>query len=275
MVRSIRFWGLAAKLIEEKCDESHPRGSKLSTTEIGNSLFGKSGWDQYMEFPGTLWLMHWLLLSPRSKLPVWWMAFNEFNVVEFTETELEHTVVRHLEQTADWRVPSKSTIKKDISAMLRTYAPAVRLKHSCIDEVLDCPLRELNLLSYSSSSMKYRFVYGEKSTLPAEILIFALLDFIASTSKEAGTATIGRLAGEPGSPGKIFKLTENQIIKSLERVIIRFPSLSLSSTAGAMQLSWSLSPRSIADQIIDDYYRSLHQFTSLESENVKSQLMAK
>ena len=38
-----------------------------------------------MEDPGTLWLLHWLLLAPKSQLLVWWLAFNEFNAVEFAE----------------------------------------------------------------------------------------------------------------------------------------------------------------------------------------------
>ena len=38
-----------------------------------------------MEDPGTLWLLHWLPLAPKPQLPVWWLAFNEFNAVEFAE----------------------------------------------------------------------------------------------------------------------------------------------------------------------------------------------
>jgi len=82
MVRSIRFWGLAAKLIVEDPQSGNPRSPGLVPTRIGHALFGESGWDRYMEDPGTLWLLHWLLLAPRSLLPVWWLAFNEFNAVE-------------------------------------------------------------------------------------------------------------------------------------------------------------------------------------------------
>ena len=258
MVRSIRFWGLAAKLIVENNLDSVTKRSGLTTTEIGKSLFGDSGWDQYLEFPGTLWLMHWLLLSPQSRLPVWWIAFNEFNAVEFTDTELELVVAKHLNQNIEWRYPSASTIKKDISTLLRTYAPVHRTKTSGLEEMLDCPLRELRLIDYSKRSSKYRFAYDEKPTLPAEILIFSILNFIAYQKDEAGTIGVSRLASEPGAPGRVFKLSEYQIIEKLEAVIHQIPSLELTSSAGITQFVWVSPPGEVANQILDRYYRTLH-----------------
>ena len=258
MVRSIRFWGLAAKLIVENNLDSVTKRSGLTTTEIGKSLFGDSGWDQYLEFPGTLWLMHWLLLSPQSRLPVWWIAFNEFNAVEFTDTELNLVVTKHLHQNIEWKCPSASTIKKDVNALLRTYAPVHRTKTSGLDEMLECPLRELRLINYSNHSSRYRFAYDEKPTLPAEILIFSILNFIAYSKDEAGTTEIGRLASEPGAPGRVFKLTEYQIIEKLEAVIHQIPSLELTSTAGVTQIVWFSHPRKVANQILNRYYRTLH-----------------
>ena len=66
MVRSIRFWGLAAKLLVEDPDSRNRRSPGLVLTLTGKALFGKMGWDPYMEDPGTLWLLHWLLLAPIS-----------------------------------------------------------------------------------------------------------------------------------------------------------------------------------------------------------------
>ena len=92
MVRAIRFWGLAAKLIEEKERTSKSRASEWIPTALGDALFGESGWDRYMEDPGTLWLLHWLLLAPPSLLPVWWIAFNDFPAVEFDDDDLVEAV---------------------------------------------------------------------------------------------------------------------------------------------------------------------------------------
>ena len=124
MVRAIRFWGLAAKLIVEDPRSPNPRSPDLTTTPLGDALFGEDGWDPYMEDPGTLWLLHWLLLAPPSHLPIWWLAFNEFHALEFTEDDLQAAVDTQLDLAAEWRKPHTSSIKKDVGALLRTYAPA-------------------------------------------------------------------------------------------------------------------------------------------------------
>ena len=140
MVRAIRFWGLAAKLIEEDPQSSNRRTPSLVPTSIGRRLFGDDGWDPYMEDPGTLWLLHWLLMAPFSLLPVWWLAFNEFHAVEFTEDDLVAAVTAQLDATEGWGVPHPSSVSKDVTALLRTYAPAEQLSgRTGIDDVLDCP----------------------------------------------------------------------------------------------------------------------------------------
>ena len=181
MVRAIRFWGLAAKLITEDLKAPKPRSPDLITTHLGDELFGDSGWDRYMEDPGTLWLLHWLLLAPPSRLPVWWLAFNEFHAVEFTDEDLKAAIDTQLEAAGGWASPYPSSIKKDISALLRTYAPAERSGRTGIDDILDCPFRELNLIGRSVATSRYRFTLGAKATLPPAILTYAVLDYITRT----------------------------------------------------------------------------------------------
>ena len=110
----------------EDPDAENRRAPDLMTTALGDALFGAGGWDEYMEDPGTLWLLHWLLLAPPCHLPIWWLAFNEFHAVEFTEDDLHAAVNTQLDLAAEWRKPHPSSIKKDVGALLRTYAPQDR-----------------------------------------------------------------------------------------------------------------------------------------------------
>ena len=254
MVRAIRFWGLAAKLIKEDPQSSNRRAPGLVPTPIGRSLFGDDGWDRFMEDPGTLWLLHWLLMAPRSLLPVWWLAFNEFHAVEFTENELEAAIVAQLDATGGWDVPHRSSVSKDVSAFLRTYALAEQSGRTGIDDILDCPLRELNLIGRSPATKRYRFTLGAKPALPSEILMYAALDYISRTNCGGHTVTISRLAYEPGAPGKVFKLREGEILAAIEPLIHGTDSLALSATTGAMQISWSEAPGEIATRLLDDYF---------------------
>ena len=254
MVRAIRFWGLAAKLIVEDPKSPNRRSPGLVPTRIGHALFGESGWDRYMEDPGTLWLLHWWLLAAPSRLPVWWLAFNEFNAVEFTDDDLEATTAIQLDAVADWANPHPSSLKKDLSAFLRTYAPAERSRRTGIEDLLDCPLRELNLIDRSAATGRYRFTLGPKASLPSAIVSYAVLDYVSRVGTGGNTVTLSRLAREPGAPGLAFKLTETELRAALEPTLERTDALSLTTPTGAAQLAWSQDPATVATTILDDYY---------------------
>ena len=254
MVRAIRFWGLAAKLIEVDPQFPNRRPPDLVPTPLGDALFGDSGWDRYMEDPGTLWLLHWLLLAPPSRLPVWWLAFNEFHAVEFTDDDLDMVITTQLEAVAEWPKPHPSSVKKDISALLRTYAPAERSGSTGIDDLLDCPLRELNLIGRSSATGQYRFTLGAKPALPSAILTYSVLDYITRTNTRGNTIMLSRLAYELGAPGKAFKLAEGEILAAIEPTVDETDALRLVSTTGAFQLSWSRDPSEVATEVLNHYY---------------------
>ncbi len=253
MVRSIRFWGLAAKIIVED-PQSPRRSAALVSTQIGHALFGEAGWDPYMEDPGTLWLLHWLLLAPPSRMPVWWLAFNEVHAVEFTDKDLALAVEMHLEAASDWPDPHPRSVQKDISALLRTYAPAERSGRSGLDDLLDCPLRELRLIARSPATTNYRFSIGPKPTLSSAIVAYACLDYVARADARSTTMTVSRLAQEAGGPGRAFKLTEADLVVALQDVCNRHPSLSLMSPTGATQLAWRTAPHLLAGEVLDEYY---------------------
>jgi len=254
MVRAIRFWGLAAKLIVEDPESSNRRSPGLVPTRIGSAIFGSAAWDPYMEDPGTLWMLHWLLMAPPSRLPVWWLAFNEFHAVEFTDDSLESAVSVQLENAAEWADPHPSSVKKDISALMRTYAPAERTNRIGIDDLLDCPLRELNLIGRSVATGQHRFTLGPKPTLPPAVVAYAVLDYVARSHTGGNTITLSRLAYEPGAPGHAFKLTESELFSVLELAVRDVTSVEMAAPTGAYQLSWGAEPARIAIEILNDYY---------------------
>lgn len=255
MVRAIRFWGTAAKLIVES-PTSRPRSStRMVRTDLGDKLFGEEGWDTYMEEPATLWLLHWLLLAPPCWLPVWWVAFNEFHAVEFDKEELERVVLEKVRSAVEWKMPHESSLRKDIFALLRTYTPADRSNRAGIDDTLDCPLRELRLIGHSEATDQYRFTTGKKPTLPPAIVAFAVLDYVTRTGSGSSTVTVHHLAHEPGGPGRVFKLNEGDLREALASVAAESARIELAAVTGAAQFSWSGKPSDIGTSILDHYYR--------------------
>ncbi|MYB32219.1 MAG: DUF4007 family protein [Acidobacteria bacterium] len=255
MVRAIRFWGLAAGLIEPD-SESRLRRKPIEGTPFGDRLFADAGWDPWMEDPGTLWLLHWRLLATPCQLPVWWLAFNEFHPIEFTDDDLEDAVAAQLDANADWKTPHRSSVRKDVSALLRTYAPQERTKRTSIDDVLDCPLRELNLIRRATAPGRYRFILGTKPTLPSEVATAAALEYAAETVAGGKSIAVSRLAHDPGSPGRAFKLTEEELVEALEPTVRRTKGVRLTSSTGAHVLSWRGSPGGLAHRVLDGYYRA-------------------
>ena len=137
MVRAIRFWGLAAKVVVEVPDPDARSGRKptiVMPTRFGETLFGEAGWDPWMEDPASLWLLHWRLLARPCRLPVWWLALCDFNAVEFEVEDLGRSVMTQLRSVPDWKEPSESAVEKDLSAFMRTYGPTSRTGRETVDD---------------------------------------------------------------------------------------------------------------------------------------------
>lgn len=256
MVRAIRFWGKAAKVLTDAANPARPRMPLTAPTYRGLALFDDAvGLDAYLELPGSLWLLHWWMLSPPCLLSVWWLAFNQFDPVEFSDEELFSSVLEAFARSPKWELPVATSIKKDVDCLLRMYAPHVTGRFA-LDDLLDCPFRELGLLEPVWDDRKrFRFVLGAKPTLPAAVVAYACLDFLAVTEPNARTSTLSRLVHTPGSPGRAFKLTEEALGAALEEYGRRQQRVKLTSAAGLAQLTVDGETALAAVEALKDYYR--------------------
>jgi hypothetical protein len=251
MVRSIRLWGLAFKVVTN-VDKRGSRTQLTVPSTFGDVLVSDGGWDPYCELPGTLWLLHWSLLSPPSVMPVWWLALNEFTAVEFTAEELEQFIA---DRTRDWASPHSSAIKKDVLCFLRMYAIGQSVR-ATFDDLIDCPFRDLALLRQSPARPgAFRFLIGVKPTLPPAIAAFACLDFVSRSDSSANVVSLNRLALEHGSPGRAFKLTEAELQRLLSDAAKESAEIELTSAAGVAQLAFDGDPACAATEVLFGHYR--------------------
>jgi hypothetical protein len=256
MVRAIRFWGRAAKLLAEETNPDRPRSPLTVPSLNGVAIFDEqSGFDPYIEHAGTMWVLHWLMLRPKTELPVWWLAFHRFGAVEFTEDELVQFVLDEIER-AGWECPNPSSIRKDVSCLIRMYA-ASEAGGTALDDRLDCPMRELGLIEPSwSEKRRYRFMLGSKPTLPDLVLAYACLDWMGQMGSASSTATVNRLAVAVGSPGRAFRMNESELVRALDRAQGSLESVSLTSAAGAPVLVCHGDPATEAANALQTYYRT-------------------
>ena len=241
MVKSIKYWGLATKMLAE--DKNGIRASNM-----GKDLL--QTWDPYLEDPASLWLIHWLLTSNQSRAAVWYLAFSRYPRPDFTKIQL-------LDYCADMANQCKTntsnnTIKRDIDCFIRTYLPA-SISNAQVEETFSCPLNEISVINPLCDGESYQFNIGPKNTLPKEVVGYALFNFILLAQNNRKTISISDCLYRDGSPGQVFKLDENSLIEYVEELIdFTTGAIELDDTAGLKQI---YSKRDFAPQdLLSSYY---------------------
>ena len=208
MVSSMRHWAGAAGIVEEAPGSKH-----IGTTALGERLFGDGGLDPYMEDPATSWLVHWNLCGRPTKT-TWFWAFNHYPAISFEREGLVQAIVK-LANDREWPRAAYATIKSDIACFVRTYVAQPPTGRSNQEDSLESPLTELGLIRPIGRRDGFRFVRGPKPSLGVGVFCFAVTDFWNERFPNANTLSFEALAHEPGSPGRVFQLDENDVVDML------------------------------------------------------------
>lgn len=252
MVEAIRFWTLATKVIVKRPHPERPRNSVYTPSRLGRALFDdRFGLDPFLEDPATLWILHWHAVSEQTILPVWRLAFNDFGALEFSESELLQFCVDEI-ATTSWSQPLRSSVNKDVDCLLRMYSRRRTKARQSLDDLLDSPFRELGIIqpAPNAKATSYRFVRGDKPSLPAAAISYACLDYLSRSGEGAKTISLTRLTSDTGSPGRLMRLTEQSIADALNESAKAVTHLHVARPAGAMQMAIDGSARSVADELL-------------------------
>ena len=215
MVNAIRYWAEASSLITP----SQSNGFiDHSVSDFGKFIFGdgtkQAGADPYLENPGSIWLIHFLLNFNLDYLTAYRYFFNYSNTQNFEKKKLLEDFMDDVVHITKSEANNLNTLKKDLDCFLNTYAkkrkPITSKKSSTIDEDhFSSPLTELNLVQETSNTFFISEV-AERPSLPIDIFIYALMRFIALENGDSGITTIDfdSLLSKPLSPGRIFRLSE-------------------------------------------------------------------
>jgi len=231
MVRSIRHWALATEVLREV---SGTRGAELCPTEFGTAIFGRHGYDPFLEDLNTLWLIQWKLAAYERRSTGWHWMFNHLRSDEFTRESLLQLFTSELEKR-NISDPSESSLRRDIDCAVRTYV-GTRAKGELLEDSLECPLVELELITADTDGVLFRFNRGPKKSLGDQVFLYALLEFWNDHGASDSLA-FSEIAFGTGSPGSVFKLDENSIASRLERLAeMTDGSLIYDETAGLRQV---------------------------------------
>ena len=220
MARAIRFWVEAAKVVEKQ-----EKGS-LKVSPLGEKLLGKDGFDPYLEDIQTLWLIHWNFSThPESPIFAWDYLMNRWQYPEMAPSRTVASFKKEADSQS--RQLSIVTLKQHFNIFLHTYVPTRGKKGNILEDNLDCPLTELNLIqqigeTFSDDSGKWEPVYAfnrdSKPQISQQLFFFCLNDFWETYFSAEQTLSFYDITSGHGSPGQIFKLPEQEIRTRLEEI---------------------------------------------------------
>jgi hypothetical protein len=222
MVISIKHWAIATDVLTAE-DRPGERAARISTGQLGDLLFGDS-LDPYLEHPGSLWLLHWMLAGKPGRATVWHWAFNEFHEPTFDRELMRRRLQRRCEELSEAgrlgkdRTISDITIRRDVECLVRTYFALTGGARRAPEDSIESPLAELGLIQKAGVGELYRFRRGPKSSLPDEVFLFALVDFWRTYYPGRRSFSVDFLTFERGSPGQVFLLDEEAVAERLVRL---------------------------------------------------------
>ena len=232
MVTSIRFWS---------------RAFGLSVNDTP-SLFAKSifdierGFDPYLEDEGTLWLLHYYLLTNKVA-SLYHLTFLDFQREkrEFDRNQLLAFIKRKCSASGQNNVYNENTVKKDIGVFLHNYVTPSELRSN---EDFSPIFLDLGLINALGSD-RYAFNDTDPSHIDPDILLYVLLDYRG----EDNTVSLDGMQ----EVALIFGLSLTNFIELLREIVAQHPEdLSYTDNSGVKNLQFIHDIDSAA--VLNHYY---------------------
>lgn len=228
MVNAIRFWMKAFNLLT----------LQDTLTTLADKLLADDGWDPFLEDEGTLWLLHYHLVTA-ARASAYDLIINELrrDRVEFTKNNFLSFVKRKAEvsQTS----VNDGTVISDFGVFVKMY---IRSESQAKDreESFSGLLTELELMRTFSRNKEDHYVIenSEKRDLPYEIVLYGIL----RSGQFAQSVNFNTLLTEPDQVGSVFALNASGLYAKLESIVSENPDIIFSDQAGVRELSFKSKP---------------------------------
>ncbi|EFO79650.1 hypothetical protein OSCT_2514 [Oscillochloris trichoides DG-6] len=232
MAHSIRYWGRVCHVFERSED-----GTSYRPTWLGDALLADSGWDPFLVTPTSRWLLHWQICAGSAAVFTWFFTFNLLRRGEFSSSQLAQQV-HHVVAQLGAKLPSAATLGRDIDCMLRCYVrPDATLRGAPLEDALQCPLHDLELIQLLPGQGTYRLAGGAHPDLPDQLV--ALAAWYQARHLGRATLAFNELAYAERSPGRVFRLDEDALLtRLLHMEQITHGQATFSESGGIRQLAW-------------------------------------
>ena len=218
MVSSIRFWSRAIGLSVN--DKPSPFAKSIFDSEIG--------YDPYLEDEGTLWLLHYYLITNRIA-SLYHLTFLEFQreKKEIDRNQLLAFVRRKCNVPEQRNVYNENTVKKDIGVLLHNY---VTPTESRSNEDFSAIFLDLGLIDSIGQDL-FAFSDIHPDHIHPDILLYALLDY----KGQDNTISLDGMQ----EIALIFGLSITNLIELMREVVAQHPEdLSYTDNSGVKNLQF-------------------------------------
>jgi len=242
MVNSIYYWMKSFDLIDETG----------TLNSLAHYIFGDSGKDPYLEQPGTLWLLHYLLVTC-GRASLYNVVFNDFRRehVIFTKPQLVNFVFKYSKEMGS--SISVESIQRDVDVLLRNYVRPQRKPKSPEDEhitlLMDLELISTFDLAKGDGGVHYAIERRGRSDIPVQVVLYAILDQYQGLS-----VSFRNLSNDHNGPGIVFALDDDALLNRINEMTAKYPEIIYTDDAGIRELQFRTRPD--PQQVLDDYYNA-------------------
>ncbi|OPJ55206.1 DUF4007 family protein [Clostridium chromiireducens] len=205
MVKAIRYWLQAIGLTVESIGINSKR-KQVQREDFGDIILKG---DPYFEDLGTLFLLHYKLVSNKESATSWYLFFNKINVTELSKETMFEGIKQELLKMDPTMDISEQSIKDDCTCIIKTYFTEKNDLKDPEDNMV-CPFSELGLINKIQVKNKEELINKltpNRTKLDELIILYVILDNL----KGHRSISIKNLIEDENNIGKVFNLDKNSI----------------------------------------------------------------
>ena len=213
-------------------------------TAIANYIFNdEKGRDPFIEDLGTLWLLHFLLVSKEeATLYNWLFVRLQRERKVFDRQQVVNFVKRLLTEDSKQSIFNENTVKKDVGVLLQSYVLPQKAK--ALDDY-SALMIDLDLLRITEDGKSYQFNIEGKRQVPWQIFLYAILQ-MKGEDKTVSYDTLQDI-------GLMFCMNDIEVIEMCKVIESHHPDdVRYTDTAGNKQIQFINEINS--EDALEEYY---------------------
>jgi hypothetical protein len=240
MVSSIYYWMKSFDLVDDTG----------MLRPLADYLLADDGKDPYLEQPGTLWLLHYLLVTS-GRASLYDLTFNDFRREHsiFSKPQLANFAAKRCED--EGVTISTESIQRDVDVLVRSYVRPQRKIPSPEDDyatlLIDLDLLNTFELAKNDGGIRYTIERRERSEIPVQIVLYAILNQYPGKSIAFRT-----LANDRSGPGMVFALDDDGLLDQINEITAKYPDIVYTDDAGIREVQFRTRPD--CEQVLNDCY---------------------